>query len=149
MFLRTILEKVSCFDAPARLGTKGANYGEYQIQTCLSLSTSLFWYKSKITNLPPENWLKGKLKQYKLALPSCYRHPNQATGMSRTHNTCVTCHELIALPSYYRHPNQASDRWASFTHCISVGLIRADLTYRWASLCNERKWCIGGHCVIV
>ena len=55
MFLRTILEKVSCFDAPARLGTKGANYGEYQIQTCLSLSTSLFWYKSKITNLPPEN----------------------------------------------------------------------------------------------
>jgi len=25
MFLMTVLEKVSCFDAPARLGTKGAD----------------------------------------------------------------------------------------------------------------------------
>jgi len=39
------------------------------------------WYKNKITNLPPENWLKGKLKQYKVAFPSCYRHPNEASAI--------------------------------------------------------------------
>ena len=105
MSLRNVLKKVSCFDAPARLGAKGADYGEYQIQTCLSSSTSLFWYKSKITNFFSESWLKGKLKQYKLAFPSCYRHPNQASCRS-----CSAKEPLIIglfcgkWPEKIRHP---------------------------------------------
>jgi len=79
---RTVLEKVSCFDAPARLGTKGVDLRGISNTNCLSYSTSLFWYKSKITNLPSESWLKGKLKQYKIAFLSCYRHANQASVKS-------------------------------------------------------------------
>jgi len=51
-----------------------------RIQTCLSWSTSVFWYKNKITNLPSQSWLKGKFKQHKLGLPSSYRHPNHGSG---------------------------------------------------------------------
>ena len=34
--------------------------------------------------MPPENWPKGKLEQYKLAFSSCYRHLNQASVMQKT-----------------------------------------------------------------
>jgi len=77
---------------------KGPIYGEYQIQTCLSQSTSLSWYKSKITNLPPENRLKGKLKQYKVAFPSCYRHLNQASLNTCIYTSANTCIYTRSLP---------------------------------------------------
>ena len=50
-----------------------------------------FWYKSKITNLPPENWLKGKLKQYKVAFPSCYRQPNEASAIAHVKVSSTDC----------------------------------------------------------
>ena len=38
--------------------------------------------KAKLQNLPSESWQKGKLKQYKLAFPSCYRHHNQTSDIN-------------------------------------------------------------------
>jgi len=59
---------------PPWFGTKCTNWPKYWIQTCLSSSIILFLYKNKITDLPSQSCLKGKLKQYKLALPSSCRH---------------------------------------------------------------------------
>ena len=88
MFLGLSWRKFRVLAHPARLGTKGAdlrgrsNTNCYQIQICVPLSCCLFWYRrGKITNLLSESWLKGKLKSYKLAFPSCYRHPNEASDV--------------------------------------------------------------------
>jgi hypothetical protein len=107
--------------------------------TKLSLGRSWTWLsrvgeEGNITNLPSKSWLTDKLKQYKLAFRSCYRHPNQASDMSRTHNTCVTCHELIAFRSGYRHPNQASSN--ELCQWVSHGTRANELwhTLKWTGL---------------
>ena len=83
---------------PHGLVQKGPIHGEYQIQTWLFKSTCIFWYKSKITNLPPETWLKGKLKQYKLAFPSRYRHPNQAScSVLQCVAVCCSVSQCVAV----------------------------------------------------
>ena len=43
------------------------------------LCQPVFSGTKKNTNLPPENWLKGKSKQYKFAFPSYYKHLHQAS----------------------------------------------------------------------
>ena len=53
--LRPAERKFRVLILPHGLVQKEPIHGEYQIQTCLSQSTSLFWYKSKITNLPSKS----------------------------------------------------------------------------------------------
>ena len=120
---------------PHGLVQKGPIYGEYQIQTCLSKSTI------KITNLPPENWLKGKLKQYKLAFPSCYRHPNQAsrrfvTRLDRALHVC----------SVGRQDTTLAGRLADFCVC---GLVAWswDPMGRLVCVCDVTWLCVWHECV--
>jgi len=67
------------------------------------------------------NWLKGKLKQYKLAFPSFYRHPNQASVIyewvvSRTYKW-ASCHmnsKSHVQISYVTYESVMSHVWLSW-----------------------------------
>jgi len=87
---RTVLEKVSCFGTPCTAWYKRGRFmGNIRYKLAFLSQPVFSGIKGKNTNLPSESWLKGKLKQYKLAFPSCYRHPNQASPTFRVWQSFV------------------------------------------------------------
>ena len=67
MFLRTVLEKVSCFDAPTRLVTKGADLREISNTNLSFLVNVSFLVQKQNYKLAFRKLTKGKLKQYNLS----------------------------------------------------------------------------------
>jgi len=64
--------------------------------------------------LPLENRLKGKMKQYKLAFPSCHRHPNQASS-----NPLLLLEAAIELNTNLSASHCSTLRYTA-THCNTL-----------------------------
>ena len=78
-FLRTVLEKVSCFDAPTRLGTKGADLRGISNINLPFLVNQSFLVQKQNYKLAFRKLTKRQVEAIQTCLPSCYRHPNQAS----------------------------------------------------------------------
>ena len=106
---RTVLQKVSCFGTPRTAWYKRGRFTGNIKYKLAFLSQPVFSGKNiKMTNLHPENWLKGKLKEYKLAFPFCYRQCKQASGIYmnaswRTH-VCVMVHIWMSHGTHMNEP---------------------------------------------
>jgi len=82
---------------PPHLGTKGADLQEMSDTNLPLLVNQSFLVQEQNYKLASQCWLKGNLKQYKLDLPSSYRHPNHAS------NPCTQILKFDSFISKYKH----------------------------------------------